>query len=136
MPDYTLADLAKMFDHSLLQPVMTDADLEKGCQLAREYNVASVCIKPYAVPVASRLLKGSTVAVSTVIGFPHGGNVTKIKLAEAEQALADGAVELDMVCNIGKVLSKDWSYVKADVAAVVEAAHRKNAKVKVIFENC
>ena len=136
MPDYTLADLAKMFDHSLLQPVLTDADLEKGCAVAREYNVASVCIKPYAVPVAARILKGSTVAVSTTIGFPHGGHTTKIKVAEAEQAMADGAIELDMVANIGKVLSKDWGFVIDDIAAVVEAAHKKNAKVKVIFENC
>jgi deoxyribose-phosphate aldolase len=136
MPDYTLADLAKMFDHSLLQPVLTDADMEKGCQLAREYNAASVCIKPYAVPLAARVLKGSTVAVSTVVGFPHGGNMTRIKVAEAEQAMADGAVELDMVCNIGKVLSRDWIFVKDDIGAVVAAAHRKNAKVKVIFENC
>jgi deoxyribose-phosphate aldolase len=136
MPDYTLADLAKMFDHSLLQPTLTDSDLEKGCVLAREYNVASVCIKPYAVPLATKLLRGSTVAVSTVVGFPQGGNVTAIKVAEAEQAMADGAVELDMVCNIGKVLSKDWAYVQADIAAVVESAHRRGAKVKVIFENC
>lgn len=136
MPSYTFADLAKMFDHSLLQPVLTDAEMEAGCQVAREYNVASVCIKPYGVPLAARLLKGSTVAVCTVIGFPHGGHVTKIKVAEAEQAMADGAIELDMVCNIGKVLSKDWSYVKDDIGAVVDAAHRKNAKVKVIFENC
>jgi deoxyribose-phosphate aldolase len=136
MPDYSLADLAKMFDHSLLQPVLTDADLEKGCVLAREYNVASVCIKPYAVPVAARLLRGSTVAVSTVVGFPHGGHVTRIKVAEAEQAMADGAIELDMVCNIGKVLSKDWAYVKDDLGAVIEAAHRRSARVKVIFENC
>ncbi len=136
MPDFTFNELAKMFDHSLLQPVLTDAEMEKGCLLAREYNVASVCIKPYGVALAARLLKGSTVAVSTVIGFPHGGNVTKIKVAEAEQAMAEGAIELDMVCNIGKVLSKDWGYVKDDIGAVVEAAHRKSAKVKVIFENC
>ncbi len=136
MPDLTLAELAKMFDHSLLQPTLTDSDLEKGCAVAREYNVASVCIKPYAVAKAAAWLKGTTVAVGTVIGFPHGGNVTRIKVAEAEQAMNDGAVELDMVVNIGKVLSKDWNYVTDDIAAVVKAAHRRNAKVKVIFENC
>ncbi|MCE9531655.1 MAG: deoxyribose-phosphate aldolase [Planctomycetes bacterium] len=136
MADYTLTDLAKMFDHSLLQPVLTDAEMEAGCKVALEYDVASVCIKPYAVPLAARILKGSTVAVCTVIGFPHGGNVTRIKVAEAEQAMADGAIELDMVCNIGKVLSKDWSYVKDDIGAVVKAAHHKKARVKVIFENC
>jgi len=136
MADYTIADLAKMFDHSLLQPVLTDAEMEAGCKLAREYDVASVCIKPYAVPLAARILKGSTVAVSTVIGFPHGGNVTRIKVAEADQAIADGAIELDMVCNIGKVLSKDWAFVKDDIGAVVETAHKQKARVKVIFENC
>jgi deoxyribose-phosphate aldolase len=136
MPDYTFAELAKMFDHSLLQPTLTDADMEKGCAVAREYNVASVCIKPYAVTKAAAWLKGSSVLVCTVVGFPHGGHVTGIKVAEAEQAMDDGAVELDMVVNVGKVLSRDWNYVSKDIDAVVEAAHRRNAKVKVIFENC
>jgi deoxyribose-phosphate aldolase len=132
----TYADLAKMIDHSLLQQVLTDADLEAGLALAREYDVASVCIKPYAVPQAVRALAGSTVLVGTVIGFPHGSHHTKIKVAEAEAALDDGAVELDMVVNIGKVLSKQYGYVADDIAAVVETAHRRAAKVKVIFENC
>src|SRR5437588_1558258 len=136
MADFTYADIAKMIDHSLLQPVLTDAELEEGCRLAREYDVASVCIKPYAVSMAAALLKGSAVAIGTTIGFPHGGHATPIKLAEAEKALADGARELDMVVNIGKVLSKDWRYVAADIQAVVEAAHRRGALVKVIFENC
>ncbi|WP_020475113.1 deoxyribose-phosphate aldolase [Zavarzinella formosa] len=135
MADFKLADLAKMFDHSLLQPNLTDADLEKGCQLAREYQVASVCIKPYGVAKAAEWLKGSGVLVGTVIGFPHGGHLTKIKVAEAEAAMADGAVELDMVVNIGKVLSKEYVFVRDDIAAVVETAHRNGAKVKVIFEN-
>src|ERR1700757_4954308 len=111
MAELTLAELAKMFDHSLLQPVLTDAQLEEGCRLAREYDVASVCIKPYAVRRAGELLAGSSVAVGPTIGFPHGGHVPAIKVAESEQALADGARELDMVVNIGKVLSKDWRYV-------------------------
>ncbi len=131
----TLADLARMFDHSLLQPNLTDADLEKGILLAREYGVASVCIKPYAVRLAAKLLAGSTVQASTTIGFPHGGHVTKIKVAESEIALADGATELDMVVNVGKVLSGEWNYVADDIAAVVRVAHAANAKVKVIFEN-
>jgi deoxyribose-phosphate aldolase len=131
----TLAELAKMFDHSLLQPTLTDADLEKGLILAREYNVASVCIKPYAVKFAAKLLAGSTVQASTTIGFPHGGHVTAIKVAESEIALADGATELDMVVNIGKVLSGEWNYVADDIAAVVRVAHAAQAKVKVIFEN-
>jgi deoxyribose-phosphate aldolase len=136
MPEFTYRDFAKMMDHSLLQQVLTDAKLEEGCRLAREYDVASVCIKPYAVRRAADVLKGSTVAVGTTIGFPHGGHLTAIKVAEAEAALADGACELDMVVNIGKVLSHDWPYVAADVKAVVDAAHRGRALVKVIFENC
>jgi deoxyribose-phosphate aldolase len=136
MSDYTYADLARMIDHSLLQQTLTDADLEQGCRLAREYGVASVCIKPYAVRRAAELLAGSPVAVGTTVGFPHGGHVTAIKTAEAEQALADGARELDMVVNIGKVLSEDWGYVAADILAVVASAHRRGALVKVIFENC
>jgi deoxyribose-phosphate aldolase len=136
MPGPSLAELAKMIDHSLLQPTLTDDDMTKGCQLALEYDVASVCIKPYAVPTAKKLLAGSTVVVSTVIGFPHGGNLTAIKVAEAGRSMDDGATELDMVINIGKALSGDWSYVKDDIQAVVEAAHARKAKVKVIFENC
>jgi len=136
MPDFTYADLSGMIDHSLLQPVLTDADLEKGLRVAIDYEVASVCIKPYAVPLAANVLAGTKVIVGTVIGFPHGGHVTAVKRAEAERALADGARELDMVVNIGKVLSGDWKYVAADIQAVVELAHQGGAKVKVIFENC
>jgi deoxyribose-phosphate aldolase len=131
----TLAELAKMFDHSLLQPTMTDTDLERGCLLARELNVASVCIKPYAVKLAAKLLAGSTVQASTTIGFPHGGHTTAIKVAESEVALIDGATELDMVVNVGKVLSGEWNYVAHDIEAVVRVAHCAGAKVKVIFEN-
>lgn len=136
MTDFTYLDIAKMIDHSLLQPTLTDDDLDRGCRLAREYDVASVCIKPYAVRRAAELLAGSTVAVGTTIGFPHGGHVPAIKVAESRQAMADGARELDMVVNIGKVLSGDWRYVADDVRAVVEAARRDGALVKVIFENC
>lgn len=136
MADFTYTEIARMIDHSLLQPVLTDAELEAGCRLAREYNVASVCIKPYAVPLAVRCLAGSTVAVGTTVGFPQGGHTTTIKTAEAKQALADGATELDMVVNIGKVLSRDWRYVADDLRAVIEAAHAQKALVKVIFENC
>ena len=136
MTSLTYTDLARMIDHSLLQPTMTDADMEQGCLLAREYGVASVCIKPYAVPMAVRLLAGSGVAVGTVVGFPHGSHTTAIKVAEAKAAMADGATELDMVVNIGKVLGKDWAYVEDDIRAVVEVAHAGKAIVKVIFENC
>jgi deoxyribose-phosphate aldolase len=136
MADYTYHEIAKMIDHSLLQPTLTDRELEDGCRLAREYEVASVCIKPYAVCQATAWLRGSTVAVGTTIGFPHGGHLTSIKVAESEQAIADGARELDMVVNVGKVLSKDWRYVGEDIKAVVDVGHSGRAVVKVIFENC
>jgi deoxyribose-phosphate aldolase len=135
MPDFTYTDIAKMIDHSLLQPTLTDGDLEKGCRLARELDVASVCIKPYAVKLAASILKGSTVVTGTTIGFPHGGHLTLVKVAETERAMDDGARELDMVVNIGKVLGKDWTFVGNDIRAVVDAAHRRGALVKVIFEN-
>ncbi len=135
MTNPTIADLARMFDHSLLQPNLTDADLERGCLLARELGAASVCIKPYAVRLAAKLLAGSTVQASTVIGFPHGGHLTAVKVFEAERAMDDGATELDMVVNVGKVLSGEWNFVADDIAAVVRAAHARVAKVKVIFEN-
>jgi deoxyribose-phosphate aldolase len=136
MADFTYTEIARMIDHSLLQPTLTDADLEEGCRLAREYDVASVCIKPYAVSLASGWLAGSDVAVGTTIGFPHGGHATAVKVDEAEKALADGARELDMVVNIGKVLSAAWSYVSEDIREVVDVAHRDGALIKVIFENC
>jgi deoxyribose-phosphate aldolase len=136
MPDFTFQEIARMIDHSLLQQQLTDTELTQGCRLAREFGVASVCIKPYAVEHACEILAGSTVAVGTTIGFPHGGHVTSVKVAEAIQALEDGATELDMVVNIGKVLSQDWAYVEDDIQAVVEIAHAEKALVKVIFENC
>ena len=134
--EYTYLEIAKMIDHSLLSPALTDAELEAGCLLARRYNVASACIKPYYLKRCAELLAGSSVAASTVIGFPHGGNLTAIKVAEAEQALRDGGAELDMVVNIGRVLSEDWAFVRDDIRAVVELAHPAGAIVKVIFENC
>lgn len=128
-------DLAKMIDHSLLHPTMTDAELEAGCKLAAEYEVASVCIKPYAVKQAVEWLKGSDVKVGAVVGFPHGNSCTESKRYETELACRDGAVEIDMVINIGKALSGDWEYVLQDVKAVCDEAHAHDAKVKVIFEN-
>ncbi len=133
---YTYLDIAKMIDHSLLNPTLTKDDLEAGCQLAIKYDVASVCILPYALPACAAALLGSDVQASTTIGFPHGGHASKVKLAEAQQALDDGGQELDMVVNISQVLSGNWHYVQREIAAIVDAAHAKNAKVKVIFENC
>ena len=132
---YSYAELAGVIDHSLLHPTLTDRELEEGCRLALKYQVASVCIKPYAVARAAELLRGSSVRVGTVAGFPHGANSTSVKRAEAEAACAEGATEIDMVINIGKALSGDWSFVESDIRAVCGTAHARGAIVKVIFEN-
>ena len=134
--NYTYEDMAKMIDHSLLNPTLTAADLERGIQVALEYEVASVCIMPFYLKRCAEALRGSQVHASTTIGFPHGGHTTAIKVAEARQALADGCQELDLVVNISKVLSGDWDYVRAELGAVIEVAHQSGQKVKVIFENC
>ncbi len=134
--EYSYLDIAKMIDHSLLNPSLTDEELEAGCRLARQYDVASACVKPYFLKRCAELLAGSTVAASTVLGFPHGGNTTAVKVAEAEAALRDGGAELDMVVNIGKVLSQDWDCVREDIRAVVDVTHAGGGIVKVIFENC
>lgn len=133
--DYTYLDIAKMIDHSLLNPTLNEKALDEGIRLALHYDVASVCIMPFALKRCAERLKGSDVRASTTIGFPHGGNTTAVKIAETKQALADGGEELDMVANISKVLSGDWQYVKDDIRAVVGLAHEAGQKVKVIFEN-
>jgi deoxyribose-phosphate aldolase len=127
--------VAKLIDHSLLNPTLTAAELDAGCRLAVAYDVASVCILPYSLKRCAELLKGSTVKASTTIGFPHGGHTTEIKRAEAERAIADGGEELDMVANISAVLSGNWDLVRRDIAAVIDVAHAAGQKVKVIFEN-
>ena len=132
---FTYSDISKMIDHSLLNPALTVADLEAGCSLALEYDVASVCIMPFYLKRCAGVLKGSTVKASTTIGFPHGGHTTAIKLAEAKQAIADGCEELDMVVNISQVLSGNWDYVRQEIKSIVEVAHAAGQKVKVIFEN-
>ena len=132
---YSYDQLAKMIDHSLLHPTMTDKELDEGCKIAANYKVASVCIKPYYVKRAVELLKGSGVLVGAVVGFPHGSNTSEVKRYETEIACRDGAVEIDMVINIGKALSGDWDYVEKDVWVVCEEAHGRKAIVKVILEN-
>jgi len=134
--DYTYADIAKMIDHSLLNPTIAQDALEAGCRLALDYNTASVCIMPYYLKRCAEILRGSTVRPGTTIGFPHGGHATAVKVAEARQAIADGGEELDMVVNISQVLSGNWPYVRADLKAVIDATHQAGRKVKVIFENC
>jgi len=134
--DLQYRDVAKLIDHALLQPTLTDAELEAGCALALEYDVASVCIVPHALRRCAELLAGSQVQPSTTIGFPHGAHTTRSKLVEAEQALLDGGTELDMVVNVGKVLSLEYGYVRAEIAAVLQLTHGAGRKLKVIFENC
>ncbi len=131
---YSYEELAGMIDHSLLHPTLTDRELEEGCRIAVRYGVASVCVKPYFVRRAAELLRGSTVRVGTVIGFPHGGHLTEVKVHETALACRDGAVEVDMVINIGKALGGDWEFVEQDIRAVTGQAHRDGALVKVILE--
>lgn len=129
-------DIAKMLDHSTLQPFLTDEDIRKGCELALRYDTASVCARPCDMPLVTSLLRGSDVKVCTVIGFPHGTHRTAIKVAEAKQALADGCTELDMVINIGKLLGGDEDYVRDEIRQIVQVAHEAGALVKVILETC
>ncbi len=131
----TVKVLAKMIDHSLLHPTMTDSSIIEGCELAKIYNVASVCLKPYSVKVAADLLRGSEVMVCSVIGFPHGNNTIEIKVLETRNACRDGAVEIDMVINIGKVLQGDFEYVRNEIQIVNDTAISGGAVLKVIFEN-
>lgn len=130
----TLKELAKMIDHSLLHPTMTDAEILSGCEIAKRYDVATVCVKPYAVAMCREALKDTDVRICSVISFPHGNHTTRIKVAETEQAIREGATEIDMVINIGKALGGDWDFVKADVEAVNQACIGRRAILKVIFE--
>lgn len=131
----TYEDVAKTIDHSLLRPELDDEFIADGCRLAARYQVASVCCRPADVKRAAELLAGTGVAVGTVIGFPHGGTTTEVKVFEAEQALRDGATELDMVINIGALRSGRDGYVKEEIGAIVAKAHAAGAIVKVILEN-
>ena len=127
-------ELAKMIDHSILHPTLTDEDLKRECEVARKYQVASVCVKPYAVAQAVQLLKDSDVFVGCVIGFPAGNSAISVKVFEAETACKDGAVEIDMVINIGKALQGDWNYITQEIRSVADICHQHGAIVKVIFE--
>ena len=126
--------LVSLIDHALLHPTLTDEELRAGCELARQLEVATVCVKPYHVAAAAELLAGSPVGVSTVIGFPHGSLVAPLKAMETRIACEQGAREVDMVVNVGKVLSEDWDYVERDIRGVVDTAHSFAAITKVIFE--
>lgn len=131
----SLPQLAKMIDHSLLHPTMTDAEARAGLELAKRYGVATACVKPYSIPLARELLEGSGVGVCPVIGFPHGNSTTTSKVAEAEEAARLGGQEIDMVINVGKALSQEWDYVADEIRAVNEAVTKHGATLKVIFEN-
>ncbi|MEJ2552118.1 MAG: deoxyribose-phosphate aldolase [Anaerolineales bacterium] len=130
-----LVTLAKMIDHSLLHPTLTDEAIVKGCELAKEYDVATACVKPYAVRMAAEVLHGSDVGVCGVAAFPHGNSTTSLKVREADESVLEGASEIDMVVNVGKVLGEDWDYVAGEIDAVNEAVTGRGAILKVIFEN-
>ena len=132
----TLRDIAKMLDHSTLQPFLTEDDIRKGCDIALQYDTATVCARPGDMPLVVKLLSDSDVKPCTVIGFPHGAHRTDVKLFEAERALDDGCRELDMVLNIGRLLHGDEAYVQDEIAALAQAAHARNALLKVILETC
>ena len=132
-PKYTYKQVAKTIDHSLLKPEMTRNEVKEGCEIAKKYDVASVCCKPADVKFCADLLKGTDVLVGTVVGFPHGSSTTSTKVFETEQAVKDGATEIDMVLNIGLLKSGMHTEVQADIAAVVKAAGGHT--VKVILEN-
>lgn len=131
---YTLEQVAKTIDHSILKPDFSYADVEAGAQLALKFNTASYCIRPMDVAVAAKALAGSTVNVCTVIGFPHGSSTSAVKAFETADAIKNGAVEIDMVLNVSALLSGDFDYVEHDIRAVVDVAHIAGASVKVIFE--
>ncbi|KAK1753598.1 deoxyribose-phosphate aldolase [Echria macrotheca] len=140
----SLGAIAKLIDHSLLHPTMTDADVSEGLAIARKYDVAAACIKPYHIPLARQALAGSSVRICAVVGFPHGNSTTSIKVAEAKEAMQTGAHEIDMVVNVGKVLGGDWDYVRDEIAAVNRtvtsigiggAGDGQTGILKVIFEN-
>src|SRR5512147_2070773 len=130
---WTAHDIAKMIDHSLLRPELTPEDVVRGCAVARKYDTATVCCAPTDVALCRRELAGSEVKVAAVVGFPHGYSTTAAKVFEAERAIDDGAAELDMVLHVGRLRAGDLDYVRADVKAVCDAAHRRRAKVKVIL---
>lgn len=131
----SLHEIARMIDHSLLHPAMTDEEILRGCGVAERYACAAVCVKPYSVPLVKQALKGSPVAVCSVVGFPHGNSMTMVKLRETQEALLAGAAEIDMVINIGKALGGAYDYVKEEVRAIDKACQRHSAPLKVIFEN-
>ena len=136
MTNFTYQEIARMIDHALLHPALTLDEMDVGIQTALEYQVASVCILPFYMKRCARLSKSSGVKASTTIGFPHGSNATPVKFEEARHALEDGCEEIDFVVNISQVLSGNWDYVRTEIAGLIDLAHGRAQKAKVIFENC
>lgn len=134
-PTPSLLDLAKMIDHSLLHPTLTRDQVQKGLETAKRWACATACVKPCDVPLATEVLKGSSVQVCAVAGFPHGNSHPELKLAEAQRALDEGATEIDMVVNIGRVLGGEWSEVTAEIDVLNQLCVKRGALLKVIFEN-
>jgi len=133
--NYTYAELAKMIDHALLHPTMTEAEAIAGCQMAVAYDIATVCVKPYWVPRAAEVLAGTDVIVSCVVGFPAGNSATEVKRYETQLVCQQGAREIDMVINVAKALEGDWAYLENEIRVIADEAHQHGAKLKVIFEN-
>ena len=133
---WTKKRIARTIDHAVLKPNMIDEQITAACRLGIKYQVASVCVRPGDVSLAAKLLEGSGVAPSAVVGFPHGSNRPEVKALEAKLAIKDGAIELDMVLNVGKFLSGDYDLVEQDIKAVVTEARKRKVMVKVILETC
>lgn len=134
--DFTVAEIARLLDHSLLNPSLPEVALVEGCRLARELGCASVCVVPHFLSRAVALLGDGSTLPTTTVGFPHGGHVTATKVLEAQNALESGARELDMVVNVSKVKDHDWAHVRSEIRAVLDVTHAHGARLKVIFENC
>lgn len=133
-PLTTYEDLARMIDHSLVRPELSEDDIAEGCRVAREYNVASVTVRPSDVDLAVKWMEGSGVPVGSVVGFPHGSSTTPVKLYEARDLLRRGVKEIDMVVNIGKLISRQFQYVESELLQMAKACHDQGAILKVIFE--
>src|SRR5687767_9098348 len=134
-PLTTYEQLAKMIDHSLLRPELNEEQVAEGCRIARDYNVACAMVRPSDVDFAVRLMSGSGVPVASVVGFPHGSSTTAVKLYETSDLLRRGAREIDMVLNIGKMVSRQFQYIESEVLQIAKACHESGALLKVIFEN-
>lgn len=132
----TSRDIAKMLDHSTLQPFLTEKDIRHGCEVAIKYGTATVCARPQDMEIVVPMLNGTGVLPCTVIGFPHGAHTMEIKAMEAARALEDGCRELDMVINIGRMLGGDYDYVEREIKALAELCHDQEAILKVIIETC